>query len=179
MAGESSLSCAIRRTRECAWNVCGRRKFASRSSCDKHNTCVSATHLCVSVLPLSSKEWSSVTHPCKVYVTIQLERNPNFLRFDANVYRSTYLQDLDVAGGEPSSVSITLSLPPTSRQSLDHFDNLPGIEAQSLLVLLPAKRVQTSVVRSRHRTARIKGKSFCGKTEIKFTVLALLSFTHW
>lgn len=161
LAGESSLSWA------------NQRMFAEGGSLRREVHVISTTHV-LPVLPLPSKEWSSVTHPRKVYVTIQL--NPNFLRLD----RSAYLQDLDVAGGEPSPVSIALSLPPTSRQSLDHFDNLPGIEAQSLLVLLPAERVQTSVVGSRHRTARrTKGKSFYGYTEIKFTVLALLSFTLW
>lgn len=156
LAGESSLSCAIRRTRKCAWNVCERRKFASRSSCDKHNTSV-----CQGCLyhPKSGVPW----HIHARSVSRFNWREKQNLRFDANVYRRTYLQDLDIAGGEPSSVSITLSLPPTSRKSLDHSDNLPDIEAQSLLVLIRAKRVQTSVVRSRHRTAgRTKGRSFCG-----------------
>lgn len=44
LAVDSSLSCAIRRTRECDWNVCERRKCAERSSCEKHNTCVSILH---------------------------------------------------------------------------------------------------------------------------------------
>lgn len=67
-----------------------------------------------------------------------------------------YLQDLDVTGGEPSPGSILLSLPPASRQSLDHLNNLPCLEAQSLLVLLPSERVQTFAVRSRHDHCSLK-----------------------
>lgn len=62
----------------------------------------------------------------------------------------SYLQDLDITWGEPSSVSTPLSLPPASGQRLDHLNNLSGLEAQSLLMLLPAERVQSFAVRSRH-----------------------------
>lgn len=75
-----------------------------------------------------------------------------------------YLQDLDVAGREPSSVSIPLSLPPSSGQSLDHSDNVAGLEAQPLLVLLPAERVQTPAVRSGHHRgddANKQNATFC------------------
>lgn len=65
--------------------------------------------------------------------------------------RESYLQDLDITWGEPSSLSIPLSLPPASGKSLDHSDHLPGFKAQPLLVLLPAERVQTFAERSRHR----------------------------
>lgn len=71
-----------------------------------------------------------------------------------------YLQDLDITWREPSPVSIPLSLPPASGQSLDHFNNVPGLEAQSLLVLLPAERVQTFAVRPRHRrSAQLLGQA--------------------
>lgn len=57
---------------------------------------------------------------------------------------------MDVAGGEPAPDSIPLALPPSSGQSLDHSDNLPGLETQSLLVLLAAERIQSFVVGSGH-----------------------------
>lgn len=57
---------------------------------------------------------------------------------------------MDVAGGEPAPLSIPLALPPSSGQSLHHSDNLPGLETQSLLVLLAAERIQSFVVGSGH-----------------------------
>lgn len=76
----------------------------------------------------------------------QSEKSPRLSKF----HTTPYLQNLNIGGGEPPPDSILLPLPPSSGQNLDHLNYLPSLEVQSLLVLVPAERVQTSAVRSGH-----------------------------
>lgn len=101
-----------------------------------------------------------------------------FLRSKHVSCRHFYLYDLDVTGREPSRYSILHSFPPSSRQRARDADQLPGLKAQSALVLLSAERVQTPTQRSRHRkrtslvlfraTPSITFSSFCSSTPFRF-----------
>lgn len=75
LAVDSSLSCAIRRTRECDWNV----MFAREGSVQREVHVRSTTPVCQ-----SSIDWSSVTHPCRVNTQLQTKFFFFFLLYDVN-----------------------------------------------------------------------------------------------